>query len=93
MFKNEYSQFFKLETDFVKYWKLNETSTLVGHLNAGMIWSYGNSSQAPYTEMFYVGGANSIRAFSVRGVGPGEGYDLGGICAHSVPSCGKHSKG
>ena len=72
MFKNEYSQFFKLETDFVKYWKLNETSTLVGHLNAGMIWSYGNSTQAPYTEMFYVGGANSIRAFSVRGVGPGE---------------------
>ena len=72
MFKNEYSQFFKLETDFVKYWKLNETSTLVGHLNAGMIWSYGNSTQAPYTEMFYVGGANSIRAFSVRGIGPGE---------------------
>lgn len=54
MFKNEYSQFFKMETDFVKYWTLNPTSTLVAHLNAGVIWSYGNSSRAPYTEMFYV---------------------------------------
>ena len=71
LFKNVYSQFFKVETDFVKYWRINDNSTLVGHFNGGMIWSYGNSSQAPYTEMFYVGGANSIRAFSVRGVGPG----------------------
>lgn len=72
LFKNEYSQFLKLETDFVKYWSLGEKSTLVAHANAGVIWSYGNSSFSPYTEMFYVGGANSIRAFSVRGVGPGK---------------------
>lgn len=71
LFKNEYSQFLKVETDFVKYWRINDNSTLVGHVDAGLIWSYGNSSSAPYTEMFYVGGANSIRAFSVRGVGPG----------------------
>jgi len=72
LFKNDYSQFVKVETDFVKYWRINDNSTLVGHLDAGVIWSYGNSSQAPYTEMFYVGGANSIRAFSVRGIGPGK---------------------
>ena len=72
LFKNEYSQFVKLETDFVKYWHVSSKSTLVGHVNAGIMCSYGNSSQAPYTEMFYVGGANSIRAFSVRGVGPGN---------------------
>lgn len=72
LFKNEYSQFFKLETDFVKYWRLTDNSTLVGHVNTGVIWSFGNSEQSPYTEMFYVGGANSIRAFNVRGVGPGK---------------------
>ena len=71
LFKNDYSQFLKVETDLVKYWRINDNSTLVGHIDAGLIWSYGNSSQAPYTEMFYVGGANSIRAFSVRGIGPG----------------------
>ena len=72
LFENEYSQFLKVETDFVKYWRITENSTLVGHLNGGIIWSYGNSNTAPYTEMFYVGGANSIRAFNVRGIGPGE---------------------
>lgn len=78
LFKNAYSQFLKVETDLVKYWTVSEKSRLVGHLGGGMIWSYGNSSQAPYTETFYVGGANSIRAFSVRGVGPG-GLDYGDI--------------
>ena len=27
---------------------------------------------APYSEQFYVGGANSIRAFTVRSIGPGR---------------------
>jgi outer membrane protein assembly factor BamA len=39
----------------------------------GVIWTYGNSNVAPYSEQFYVGGANSIRAYTVRGIGPG-GY-------------------
>ena len=47
-------------------------SKLVGHLNAGIIWSYGNSVDAPFSELFYAGGANSIRAFPVRGIGPGS---------------------
>ncbi len=72
MFKNPFAQFLKLETDFVKYWKLTEKSTLVGHLNAGVVRSYGNTEKAPYYEQFYVGGANSIRAFNVRSIGPGK---------------------
>lgn len=72
MFKNPFAQFLKLETDFVKYWRLAETSTLVGHVNMGVIWSYGNTEKAPYYEQFYVGGANSIRAFNVRSIGPGK---------------------
>ena len=72
MFKNPYSQFVKLETDFTKTWTLGEDTRLVGHLNAGYIYYYGNSDWLPNSEMFYVGGANSIRAFSVRGLGPGR---------------------
>ena len=72
LFKNPYSQYVKLETDFTKTWTLNASSQLVGHLNAGYIWYYGNSDWVPNSEMFYAGGANSIRAFSVRGIGPGR---------------------
>ncbi len=72
MFKNPFAQFLKVETDFVKYWRLTDQGTLVGHVNAGIIWSYGNTENAPYYEQFYVGGANSIRAFNVRSIGPGR---------------------
>ena len=77
MFKNPYSQFVKLETDFTKTWTLNAASTLVGHVNAGIIYAYGNSNWLPNSELFYVGGANSIRAFPVRGIGPGKFPGLG----------------
>lgn len=73
-FKNPYAQFVRVETDFVKTWTLSSHSSLVGHLNAGAIHSFGNSGHddTPFSERFYVGGANSIRAFTVRGIGPGS---------------------
>ena len=71
LFKNPYSQFLKIETDFTKTWTLDAHSQLVGHVNGGLVWSFGNSDWVPNSELFYVGGANSIRAFSVRGIGPG----------------------
>ena len=37
----------------------------------GVLWSYGNQTVAPYSEQFYIGGANSLRAFTVRSLGPG----------------------
>ena len=78
LFKNPYSQFLRLETDFTKTWSMGTMSTLVGHVNAGILCSYGNSIESPFSEMFYAGGANSIRAFPVREVGPGE-FTMGGI--------------
>lgn len=71
MFKNAYTQFLKVETDFTKTWSLGEYDQLVGHLSAGYAWVYGNSDYLPYTESFWVGGANSVRAFTVRSLGPG----------------------
>lgn len=37
----------------------------------GVLYAYGNQTVAPYSEQFYIGGANSIRAFTVRSIGPG----------------------
>ena len=71
MFKNPYAQFFKIETEFRKTWRMSDHTQLVAHVAAGIIWSYANSTGAPYSEQFYVGGANSIRAFNVRSIGPG----------------------
>ena len=72
LLKNPYAQFLKFETDFTKKWRVGDKTDLVGHVNAGVIWAYGNSTEAPYSEQFYVGGANSIRAFTIRSIGPGR---------------------
>ena len=72
MFKNPFAQFVKAELDYVKTWQLGEKSSVAAHVSTGVIYSYGNSTVAPYYEQFYVGGANSIRAFNVRSIGPGK---------------------
>ena len=74
MFKNPFAQFLKVETDLRKTWQVTEHSQIVGHINTGVVWAYGNAKSAPYSEQFYVGGANSIRAFNVRSIGPGSYY-------------------
>jgi outer membrane protein assembly factor BamA len=77
MFKTPYSQFVKIETDLTKTWTIDQQSQLVGHINAGHMWVFGNSDEAPFSEKFYVGGANSIRAFNVRTIGPGAYHAAG----------------
>jgi hypothetical protein len=78
LFKNPYSQFVKIETDITKTWSLGASTQLVGHASMGVMWSYGNSVSAPFSELFYAGGANSIRAFPVRSIGPGSFPGFGG---------------
>jgi outer membrane protein assembly factor BamA len=45
---------------------------LMVRVASGIAHAYGNSSQVPYSEQFWVGGANSVRAFTVRSIGPGS---------------------
>lgn len=72
LFGNPFAQFVKLNTSLRKTWQTGLKSQLVGRVAAGILWAYGNSDRAPYNEQFYVGGANSIRAFTVRSIGPGK---------------------
>ena len=82
LFKNAYSQFVRIETDFTKTWRLSAASQLVGHLSGGLIYSFGNSANAPFSERFYIGGANSVRAFPIRGIGPGASMPLNNAYAY-----------
>ncbi len=69
-----YSQFVKMEQELRYYRKLSATTTnkqWVNRINIGVGIPYGNSLQLPYIKQFFTGGANSLRAFRVRSVGPG----------------------
>ncbi len=73
LFGTPFSQFVKGQMQLV--WGRRITSGdiwLVSRVAAGAAHAYGNSSEVPYSEQFYVGGANSIRAFTVRSIGPGS---------------------
>ena len=67
-----FSQFAKATTDFRYYRRLWGDVELATRFLVGAGWAYGNSSVLPYSEQFYIGGANSIRAFTIRTVGPGS---------------------
>ena len=69
---NPYAQFIKGTAEFRKLWKINSSHYIANRIMIGAIHSYGNAEYAPYSEQFYIGGANSLRAFTVRSVGPGS---------------------
>lgn len=67
-----FSQFVKGQSQVVYNRRLKGENWLVGRLAVGAVHAYGNADAVPYAEQFYVGGANSIRAFTVRSLGPGS---------------------
>lgn len=71
---NVFSQFIKVSSEIRYNYQLAKKHNLVGRLSAGVIYGYGNAENhsTPYNEQFYMGGANSIRAFTIRSVGPGR---------------------
>lgn len=72
LFGSKFSQFVKLTTDGRFYRNFGSGNSLVIRLMAGAGYAYGNSEVMPYSEQFYIGGANSIRAFTIRTLGPGS---------------------
>lgn len=71
---NPYAQFIKSTAEMRQLWKIDNNQYIATRIMAGAIFSYGNSAYAPYSEQFYIGGANSLRAFTIRSVGPGSYY-------------------
>ncbi len=74
LFGMPFSQFVKGTAQLVYTRRLRRFSDqwLVSRVMIGAEHAYGNSSAVPYAEQFYIGGANSIRAFTVRSLGPGS---------------------
>lgn len=72
IFGSPYAQFLKATTELRYNHYIDRNQRLVMRIGGGVIYSYGNSEMAPYNERFYIGGANSIRAFTIRSIGPGR---------------------
>lgn len=68
-----YSQFYKLDNEFVVAHKINKESSLHARILAGAGIPYGNSKfSVPFDYSFYGGGPNDIRAWRAGTLGPGS---------------------
>lgn len=77
-FNVNFAQFAKIETDIRHYQILSKQSMLVYRIFAGMAVPYLNSEGLPSVKKYYAGGANSMRAWANRSLGPGSYYDSTG---------------
>ena len=72
IFGINYSQYAKLDADYSITHNFNPRSSLAFHVGAGVAIPYGNSTVLPFEKRFYAGGANSVRGWGVRTLGPGS---------------------
>ncbi len=75
VFKIPFSQFIKSDVDYRYYLPINSTDRIVYRIFGGFALPYGNSKSVPFEEQYFSGGANSIRAWQVRSLGPGSYKD------------------
>ena len=72
LFNIAFAQYAKFDFDYTRLWQLDDHNQLVAHADFGIAWPYGNSTVLPFEKRYFAGGANSVRGWSVRGLGPGS---------------------
>lgn len=71
LFNIAYAQYVKFDFSFCKSFLINKNNSLALHTAFGIAAPYGNSYVLPYEKRYFSGGANSVRGWSVRELGPG----------------------
>ncbi len=74
-----YAQYVKGDLELTKSIRIDKNNSIALHANIGVAYPYGNSSILPFEKRYFAGGANSVRGWSIRSLGPGSynGQDRG----------------
>ncbi len=67
-----YAQYVKGDFDFSRNIVIDDKNAIAYHVGVGIAVPYGNSKSIPYIKQYFSGGANSVRGWSVRELGPGS---------------------
>ncbi len=87
IFGIRYSQYFKAEADYGALHIFDRRNSLAWHAGFGIGIPYGNSTILPFEKRFYGGGANGVRGWAVRSLGPGS-YDGQNAVSNFINQCG-----
>lgn len=87
VFGINYSQYVKGEVDYAITRNFNRRHSLAFHVGAGIGVPYGNSTVLPFEKRFYAGGANGVRGWGVRTLGPGS-YNSRNSVTDFINQCG-----
>ena len=68
-----YAEYVKTDFDFSSTFPFDDKNSLAVHFGLGIAVPYGNSIVLPFEKRYFSGGANSVRGWSTRTLGPG-GY-------------------
>ena len=68
-----YAQYAKADFDYTHLVRFDDRNVLALHAGIGVAYPYGNSKVLPFEKRYFSGGANSVRGWGVRELGPG-GY-------------------
>ncbi|MBO4723914.1 MAG: BamA/TamA family outer membrane protein [Bacteroidaceae bacterium] len=66
-----FAQYAKHDFSYTANWRLDRLNNFVAHLEWGIAVPYGNSTSLPFEKRYFAGGANSVRGWAVRELGPG----------------------
>ena len=72
LFNIAYAQYVKFDFDFTKQIRFDTHNVLALHGAFGIAYPYGNSTELPLEKRYFAGGANSVRGWGVRELGPGK---------------------
>ncbi|PLX13033.1 MAG: outer membrane protein assembly factor [Marinilabiliales bacterium] len=86
IFDVAYAQYMKFDIDFNYHAVLNPENKIVYRNFIGVGYPYGNSDAMPFVKQYFCGGANSIRAWPVRSLGPGTFKDTSSISRYPIQS-------
>ncbi len=67
-----FSQYIKGELDYSYNRYIDKKNRIVYHLGFGIVFPYGNAQIVPFEKRFFGGGANGVRGWAVRTLGPGN---------------------
>ena len=82
-----YSQYIKADADYAFTHNIDRRQSVAFHVGAGIAIPYGNSDVLPFEKRFYSGGANSVRGWGVRTLGPGS-YNSNNSLSNFIYQCG-----